>query len=121
MTERKALALALIVMGGLLLFMWSIDLARGQHTHEGAVGKFYQDWKMPDAPQTSCCNDMDCQPAASRFVNGQWEAEFDGEWVKIPPYKIEQNRDSPDGRSHICGRKSLSGVVVFCFIRGGGT
>jgi hypothetical protein len=93
---------------------------RPGHTHEGAVGKFYQSWMMPDSPRTSCCHDQDCSPIASRLVNGEWEAEVDGEWIRIPSHKIEQDRDSPDGRSHLCGRKFWSGFAVFCFIRGGG-
>jgi hypothetical protein len=85
--------------------------------------KFYSTWMMPDAPRTSCCHNEDCAPAASRFVNGRWEArrEQDENWTLIPESKIEMNRDSPDGRSHLCGRKLLGGFAVFCFIRGNGT
>ena len=120
MTERKALALALIVMGGLLLFMGSIDLARGQHTHEGAVGKFYQEWMQPDNRSVSCCHEQDCAPAQSRIVNGRWQARNsdDEEWLDIPTRKIETERDSPDGRSHLCKMKSIHGTFVYCFLPG---
>jgi hypothetical protein len=108
-----------------LMLALSIHFARAAdngHTHEGAVGEFYQTWKMPDRPTVSCCNDKDCGPAASRFIKGHWQAqEPEGEWVDIPDEKVEQNRDSPDGRSHLCGRRLYQGFTVFCFARGGGT
>jgi hypothetical protein len=109
----------------LALFLMCVTQAWGQeragHTHEGALGKFYQTWMMPDAPKVSCCSDQDCSPAASRFVNDKWEAQVDDQWVQVPESKIEQERDSPDGRSHICGRKGWNGFTVFCFVRGNGT
>lgn len=113
-----------LIAAGLVVLMWALSthFARAQHTHEGAVGRFYQSWMMPDSPRTSCCHDQDCAPAASRFINNRWEAEHNGVWVPIPPNKVEQNRDSPDGRSHLCGRELIIGeFTVFCFIRGGGT
>lgn len=90
------------------------------HTHEGAVGRFYESWMMPDNRSVSCCHKMDCDAAASRFVGNRWEAQRpDGIWVVVPPGKIEQNRDSPDGRSHLCGREGYSGEYsVFCFVAG---
>jgi hypothetical protein len=92
------------------------------HTHEGAVGNFYQTWNMPDRPTISCCSDQDCGPAASRLINGKWEAqEPEGAWIEIPEEKIENWRDSPDGRSHLCGRKLLTEFAVYCFVRGSGT
>lgn len=84
--------------------------------------RFYSTWFMPDAPNVSCCHNQDCSPAASKFENGHWSARRtdDADWIDIPASKIEQNRDSPDGRSHLCGRGSLSAFTVFCFVRGGG-
>lgn len=71
-------------------------------------------------PNVSCCNLQDCEPVKQvRKAGVYWEAqrESDGVWVTIPPQTIEQQRDSPDGRSHICSR----GVTVFCFVHGSGT
>lgn len=84
--------------------------------------QFYSTWMMPDAPWASCCHNRDCHPAASRFVNGHWEARWADteQWSPIPPNKVEQNRESPDGRSHMCGRQVGTGVTVYCFVRGGG-
>ncbi len=98
------------------------------HTHQGAVGRFYQTWQMPDNRNVSCCHDEDCGPAQSKMVDGAWWARFtdDDEWTKIPKNKIETDRDSPDGRSHLCGRKypfmgSAGQLTVFCFLPAGGS
>ncbi len=112
-------------IGVVILLILLVSPSRGEeaigHTHEGDVGRFYQSWMMPDSPKTSCCHDQDCSPAASRIVDGHWEAQRDGAWYSIPAYKIEQNRDSPDGRSHLCGRPAYGGgFSVFCFIAGNG-
>lgn len=115
---------AIVTIGVVILLVLLVSPSRGQsngHTHEGAVGRFYQSWMQPDHPNVSCCSNQDCGPAASRLVNGHWQAqEPEGSWVNIPDEKIEINRDSPDGRSHMCGRKLYSGFNVFCFARGGG-
>lgn len=114
----SVVSLAILVMALGIHFARAAD---NGHTHEGAVGKFYQTWMQPDHPTVSCCSDQDCGPAASRLVNGHWQAqEPEGTWVDIPDEKIEPYRDSPDGRSHMCGRKLFSGFNVFCFARGGG-
>jgi hypothetical protein len=49
-----------------------------------------------------------------------------GYWTVVPPAKIEHDRESPDGRSHLCSRrldrffKIEVGNVVLCFIPGTG-
>ncbi len=90
--------------------------------------KFYQNWTMPDNRAVSCCHDEDCFPAQSKFEGGSWYGRKadDDEWTRIPANKIEQDRDSPDGRSHMCGRKftymgSSGGFTVFCFLPAGGS
>lgn len=85
----------------------------------GIHNLFYRDWMRPDNPQISCCSDRDCAPAEARMQNGQWVARKRGEtvWYRIPPEKVEINRDSPDGRSHLCAIDT----TVFCFIPGSGS
>jgi hypothetical protein len=97
-------------------------LAAPGHEHHSAAGRFYQSWMMPDAPWMSCCNDEDCAPAASKFENGSWWARWSDKdpWLQVPANKVEQSKDSPDGRSHLCARPYMSGVAVLCFVRGGG-
>lgn len=84
--------------------------------------QFYSTWMRPDMPTVSCCNKLDCAPAESRMVNGEWQARRKGDksWLKVPASKIELNRDSPDGRSHLCAQWGQV-EIVFCFIAGSGT
>lgn len=92
------------------------------HNHppqdEAIHEQFYSNWYRPDNPAISCCNKQDCAPAEARRVNGQWQARHVGSatWLPIPDAKIELNRDSPDGRNHLCE----IGGMVFCFIVGSG-
>jgi hypothetical protein len=81
------------------------------------------DMDAAGSPGHSCCHDQECKPAASKFELGHWWAkqEDGNEWVPIPDGKIEQERDSPDGRSHLCMRRiKLGQYSVYCFVRGAG-
>jgi hypothetical protein len=86
----------------------------------GATGKFYETWMRPDQPASSCCNRHDCDTAVDvKQVDGRWWArkKNGGPLMSIPPEKVEQGRDSPDGQSHLCS----IGSTVLCFLPGGGT
>jgi hypothetical protein len=125
--ENRWLTLALVVMSAVLIFLYSVDITKGQeqpgHTHHGAAGKFYQSWMQPDNRAISCCHDQDCAPAQSRLVNGKWQARNsdDEDWIDIPARKVETERDSPDGRSHLCKRSSQWGAFVYCFLPASGS
>ena len=84
--------------------------------------QFYSTWMRPDQPNVSCCNKQDCAPAEARFQEGLWWArrEVDGKWLPIPPWKIELNRGSPDGRNHLCVQPPHLGNTVWCFVTGSG-
>lgn len=87
--------------------------------HAGLHDEFYKGWMRPDNPRMSCCNVQDCAPVEHvERRNGQWwmQRTTDGEWLEIPDQKIERNRDTPDGRSHMCS----SGSLVFCAVIGTG-
>lgn len=112
-----------IVSVVLLIFALSVQAQEHRHPPQdiGIHHQFYKSWYMPDNRAVSCCHDEDCFPAQSKFVDGFWFARKtdDEDWIKIPPQKIEQDRDSPDGRSHLCGRKYTmwnTGFSVFCFL-----
>jgi|SRR5882724_11187716 len=96
---------------------------QNQAIHE----QFYSTWKMPDDRRISCCQNRDCSPAMTYWKNGHWMArkveEPDKNFVPIPDQKIEQERDTPDGRSHLCGSRAFpSGdFTVYCFIVGNGS
>lgn len=90
---------------------------------------FYQTWMQPDNRNVSCCSNEDCEPAQAYEKDGFWyarkisEIETYPEYVRIPPKKVEYDRDSPDGQSHICGRRyavSNMEMTVYCFKAGAG-
>lgn len=117
-----------MVVVGLALFATGAHAQHSGHPpeHQSLHDRFYRDWKMPDNRAVSCCSDKDCAPAQSKFENGSWYARHtDAEvWHKIPAYKVEHDRDSPDGRSHLCGVPaswSETGYSVFCFLPASGS
>ena len=85
--------------------------------------KFYKTWTMPDNRARSCCHDQDCAPAQSRREGNTWYSRHsdDEDWVEVPARKIETERDSPDGRSHLCKQKYPAGTVVYCFLPANGS
>lgn len=90
--------------------------------HSDLHHKFYKTWKMPDNRAISCCHDEDCAPAQSRLVNGSWQARNsdDEPWIDVPAHKVETERDSPDGQSHLCKLKHVYGTYVYCFLPAAG-
>jgi hypothetical protein len=88
--------------------------------------KFYSTWYMPDNPIRSCCNKADCYPTEIKVIGSSIYARRreDGKYILVPAHKVEQNRDNPDGRNHICAPPpSAIGYppdTVFCFSLGGG-
>lgn len=123
---------ACVIVGLLwLLFTVGFGLSRAfaQHDpeHMQLHDKFYKTWMMPDNRAISCCHDEDCQPAEAYQKNGQWFARQEkdtGDFTPIPPQKVEGDRDTPDGRSHLCGRRygfNSGSFTVFCFIAGSGS
>ncbi len=91
--------------------------------HAALHDLYYQNWARPDNRAMSCCNKQDCAPVEHvRRFNGQLQMQraIDGAWITIPAEKLENNvedaRDSPDGRSHMCS----NGEYVFCAVLGNG-
>jgi hypothetical protein len=118
----KLMTLYAVPLCLLLALLPSVAMAQ-EHYHPdetitGETARFYETWNRPDDPTVSCCNKMDCGVVSEvRLVGDRWEARRkDGIWLRIPPEKIEQLRDSPDGRSHMCSR----GSTVYCFKLGAG-
>jgi hypothetical protein len=105
--------------------------AAAQHHHPPQDAelheRFYSTWYMPDNPSRSCCNKADCYPTEIKMVGGSVYARRreDGKYILVPAQKIEQNRDNPDGRNHICAPPPTAVQyppdTVFCFTLGGGT
>lgn len=120
----RVLALALLLVPSLAAAQ---DHQHPTETITGDQAKFYETWKRPDSPTISCCNLADCYATEARMQNGRWRARRreDGKWLTVPASKIELNRDSPDGRNHLCApppdRASAYENGVICFIAGAGT
>ena len=126
---------AVIVLAAIALFFWTHAFARADdysHSHEDAVGKFYQNWQIPSSGWNngkrggSCCNRTDCRPVVNMRRGGGGTQvqmqERDGSlshWYTVPDDRWEDQqpdpRESPDGRSHACVR---TGIVI-CAVRGG--
>jgi hypothetical protein len=121
---KRRLAVLYFVAIIVLLLLYPLAHAQ-EHRHGdqvilGATGKFYESWRRPDMPNISCCSHLDCYATRARMRNGKLQAlhRESGEFIDVPPEKVEQNRDSPDGLNHICASPSKN---VFCFLAGGGT
>ena len=108
-----------------------VSPAAAQHHHHPSQDadlheKFYSTWYMPDNPNRSCCNNADCYPTEIKMVGTSIYARRreDGKYILVPAHKVEQNRDNPDGRNHICAPPpsaiSYPPDTVFCFSVGGG-
>ena len=135
--DRMERALRWIMLGAVIfvslmfILVALIGNALAQHVghppeHMGLHDKFYKTWKMPDNRAISCCHDEDCQPAEARLrSDGTWEARQEGDkgnFTPVPPSKVEHDRDSPDGRNHLCGRRLGIGndFYVYCFLPAAG-
>ena len=119
---------SLLISGILILAVGPAIAQEGHHpSRDQAIHeRFYSTWMMPQNRNVSCCHNEDCSPAEARLEDGNWIARKVGEvdWAYVPPEKIEYDRDSPDGRSHLCGRHFFRNghdeLTVFCFIPGAG-
>lgn len=113
------------------LLMFTVPAQAQEHKHPAqdvALHElFYKDWMRPDKPTMSCCNKEDCYPTEAHYKDGHWVAKRreDNAWLTVPPAKIERNRDSPDGRSHLCAPKPQYSTGyqngVICFVVGTGS
>jgi hypothetical protein len=133
MTAHRWADLVFTCLGAITIAFF-ITLAIGtasaqEHRHpkqdEQLHDVFYSTWMMPDNPNKSCCNKADCYPTEARFKDGQWFAKRreDGKFLRVPALKVEQTRDSPDGRNHLCApapHVAFPQDTVFCFKPGAG-
>jgi hypothetical protein len=113
--------------------------ATAQHTHEGAIGEFYQTWKRPydvcvgftfplfgpgcGRRTQGCCDKTHCQPISEMRRRGDgfevrvkdspaWFPVRNDRWEDAQP----DPRESPDGQNHVC---IFHGEVI-CAVRGSG-
>src|SRR3954454_16303366 len=108
MRLARLLLYATALLSALVLYQALMRSAVAQHNHPPQDvqlhEKFYSTWFMPDEPTKSCCNKADCYPTEIKYVGGNIYAQRreDGKYLRVPAEKVERNRDSPDGRSHLC-------------------
>lgn len=98
----------------------------------GRAHGIYQNWLYPDQRGQHggrrafpCCNNVDCKPRASKWVNDHWEVLWEGgdgkpeQWLRVPDRKVEQNYpdawDPGDNLSHAC---ISSAGNIYCFRAG---
>ena len=125
-----AATLVILAVAALLLAFPLREALAQEHRHpprdEPLHERFYSTWHMPDNPSRSCCNKADCYPTEVKMVGSSIYARRreDGKYILVPAHKIEQNRDNPDGRNHICAPPPTAvqypSDTVFCFALGGG-
>lgn len=131
MTEKaeRCLALAAVCLAALILFAAFAAFAQHKPEHQMLHEKFYSEWMMPDNRNVSCCHDRDCEPAEAYQKDGVWYARKVSEiaqypeYTRIPAQKVEHDKDTPDGQSHMCGRRNFwngGEMSVFCFVPGAG-
>ena len=127
-TNERSRSVRIFAMVAVLALLLSPAAAQHHHPPQDADlhERFYSTWYMPDNPIRSCCNKADCYPTEIKVVGSSIYARRreDGKYILVPAHKVEQNRDNPDGRNHICapppGAISYPPDTVFCFSLGGG-
>lgn len=122
--SRICVVFSLFIVGSTLVFAGSGHPVGHPVADLPIHEKFYSTWYKPDKPAESCCNKQDCYPTVIKYEGEQLFAKRreDGEWLPVPPEKIEKKRDNPDGRNHVCApppNHSQAGQV-FCFTLGTG-
>lgn len=119
-------ALAVVLIAAMLAYIAYLNPARSEeeiHHHAGEsaeVDQFYSTWMRPDNRSLSCCNKVDCYATQVKNYGGTWFARHreTGDFIPVADTKIEYDRDSPDGRSHMCATPFK---IVYCLKIGGGT
>src|SRR5690349_1866913 len=68
----------LLVIAFYTLVIWALGVFTGKAlAHDG-----YDQWRAPDNPATSCCNDADCRPARAYLgEDGHWRAWTGERWL----------------------------------------
>ena len=97
-------ALAMMVLG-LALMLAAQALAHDPYTN----------WRKPDNPGVSCCNNTDCRPTRAYMGDdGLWRAWDGAKWLTVPREVVLPTDYANDGRSHLCEQ----GGYIYCFTPG---
>lgn len=127
------LAAAIVCMLALIVFLYSIPIARAHDHDHPELDRWYAGLMQPDAPTSSCCgksdaywcdiikvrngktfctvtDDRDDRPLKRPHVSMGTE-------IEIPNHKLKWDRGNPTG--HAVVFLSVAGYV-FCFVQAGG-
>lgn len=94
-----------VLLPGLL-----VVAAAGARGHD-----IYHQWRKPDNPAVSCCDNGDCRPTRAFLGNdGLWRAWNGHDWLTVPREITLPTDYGHDGRSHLCEREGY----IYCFTPG---
>ena len=126
------LAGALVVMGALLIFLYSVKFAVAHDHDHPELDQWYAGLMQPDNPSVSCCGEADayycddyyardgkayCKITDDRVVPGRPQVDV-GTEIEIPDRKLKWDQKSnPTGHSVVF---LSSGGAVYCFVQSGG-
>jgi hypothetical protein len=124
---------AVIVMSGLLFFLFKIDFARAHDHNHPEIDGWYSSLMQPDNPTIPCCGKADaywCDDYYARDGKAYCRVTDDrpdgplgrphipvGTEVEIPPHKLKWDKKNPTGHAVVFMSKAL---YVHCFVQGGG-
>ncbi len=73
----------------------------------------YSDWKVPNNPAVSCCDNRDCRPTRAYMgEDGLWRAWSGVKWLTVPADRVLPTDLAKDGRAHLC---SSLDDHIYCF------
>ena len=99
--DLAILFLAVVMLGALISSALAHDI--------------YHQWRKPDNPGVSCCNDNDCRPTRAYLADdGLWRAWDGAKWLTVPREVVLPTDYGGDGRSHLCEQ----GGYIYCFTPG---
>lgn len=88
MSENRALALALFVMAGLLVFLYSVDFARGRDLDGRYANSPLKQWfDQLQSGKGLCCSDADGTALSDidwETKDGRYRVRIEGEWWSVP-------------------------------------
>jgi hypothetical protein len=93
-----------------LCLVAAIAVKRVANAHD-----IYHQWRKPDNPGVSCCNDNDCRPTRAYMGDdGFWRAWDGAKWLTVPKEVVLPTDYGQDGRSHLCEAHGY----IYCFTPG---
>ena len=127
------LAFALFFMIVLIVFLYSIPIARAHDHDHPEHDQWYQTLMMPDSPSVRCCGKDDEYRCDAFTRNGEtWCRVIDdrvnpnrppvaiGTEIFIPPHKYKHDQGNPTGHTLVFGMPQGGDFYVYCFVQAGG-